>query len=473
MILRPADRIAISPHPSSQATRHRVGSALFAPIDIAALVYFRIVFGAIMLWEVWRYFSHGWIARYYIHPTFHFTYDGFQWIQPWPGIGMYLHFYVLGALAICIMLGLWYRLSTTLFFLGFTYVFLLEQARYLNHFYLICLLSLLMIVIPAHRAVSIDAWWRPSRSSHTAPAWALWLLRAQIGIAYVYGGLAKLNADWLRGEPMRMWLARRTDFPVIGPLFTEEWMVFLFSYGGLLIDLLVVPLLLYRRTRVFAFAAAVVFHLLNAQLLRIGIFPWFMIAATLLFFPPQWPRLGGLWGAAPPPSGPAAAARLSQGQRLTLWLIAAYLTVQLVLPFRHLLYPGNVNWTEEGHRFAWHMKLRSKKGKTRFFALDPASQRTWEINPRDYLTRWQRRKMSIRPGMILQLSHHLAQELREQGYEQIEIRVYATASLNGRAPQLLIDPLVDLAAQPRTWRHKTWIKPLTIPLSNRRPGLKR
>lgn len=441
-----ADRTELSPRPSFQATWRRVGAALIAPIDIAALVYFRIVFGAIMLWEVWRYFSHGWIARYYIHPTFHFTYDGFQWVQPWPGNGMYVHFYALGALAVCIMLGLWYRLSATLFFLGFTYVFLLEQARYLNHFYLISLLSLLMILIPAHRAFSIDAWRRPSLASQTAPSWALWLLRAQIGIAYIYGGLAKLNGDWLRGEPMRMWMARRTDFPLIGSFFTEEWMVYLFSYGGLLLDLFVVPLLLYRRTRVLAFAVAVVFHLLNAQLFRIGIFPWFMIGATLLFFPPHWPRFGGLWGTAPSPSEPAVATHLSQAQRLTLWLLAVYLTVQLVLPLRHFLYPGNVSWSEEGHRFAWHMKLRSKRRKTRFFATDPVSQTTWEIKSRDYLTKWQRRKMSSRPGMILQLSHHLAQELREQGYDQIAIRVHATASLNGRAPQLLINPLVDLAA---------------------------
>lgn len=140
------------------------------------------------------------------------------------------------------LFGFWYRLSATLFFLGFTYVFLLEQARYLNHFYLISLISFLMIFVPAHRAFSIDA--LSGARSATAPAWALWLLRAQIGIPYFYGGLAKLNGDWLRGEPMRVWMASGTDFPLIGPWFTDERVVFLFAYGGLLIDLLVVPLLL-------------------------------------------------------------------------------------------------------------------------------------------------------------------------------------------------------------------------------------
>lgn len=183
--------------------------------------------------------------------------------------------------------------------------------------------------------------------------------------------------------------------------------------------------------------------------------------------------MNGLLGTASSTSEPATSARPSPGQRLVLGLLAAYLVVQLVLPFRHFLYPGNVSWTEEGHRFAWHMKLRSKRGKTRFFATDPVRQKTWEIKSRRYLKRWQRRKMSIRPDMILQFSHYLAQNLRRQGYEQIEIRVHATASLNGRASQLLINPLVDLAAQPRSLRQKTWIKPLTVPLSARKLVRKR
>ncbi|MDA2923355.1 HTTM domain-containing protein, partial [Acidobacteria bacterium AH-259-L09] len=192
-----------------------------APVDIASLVYFRIAFGAIMLWEVWRYFSHNWISPVWMAPTFRFTYWGFDWIKPWPGDGLYLHFYALGLLSLLIILGLFYRFSTTLFFLGFTYCFLLEKTRYLNHFYLVCLISFLLIFVPAHRAFSLDALRRPSRRSDTAPAWALWLLRAQIGIVYFYGGVAKLNSDWLAGEPLRHWLATRTDFPLIGRYFTQ------------------------------------------------------------------------------------------------------------------------------------------------------------------------------------------------------------------------------------------------------------
>ena len=360
------------------------------------------------------------------------------------------------------MLGLAYRVSATLFFLGFTYAFLLEQARYLNHFYLICLISFLMIFLPAHRAASLDALWRPSIRSDTAPAWTIWLLRAQIGIVYFYGGLAKLNVDWFRGEPFRTWLARRTDFPIIGSLFTDEWMVWVLNYGGLLLDLLIVPLLLWRRTRVFAFGTAVLFHLMNVRLFSIGIFPWFMIAATALFFPPGWPRhlFRRFWPALDgeqPESRPTAP--LGRHEQVTLVLVGLYLAVQLFVPLRHFLYPGEVSWTEEGHRFAWRMKLRDKDASAEFVVSIPAEARTWLVDPEDHLTYWQADKMSTRPDMILQFAHYLADSMRKTGYGRVEIRARVEASLNGREERLLIDPTVDLAAEPRSLKPASWIEP--------------
>lgn len=440
---------------------------LFAPVDIAALVYFRIAFGAIMLWEAWRYFANGWIPRYWIDPPMHFTYYGFDWVRPWPGAGMYVHWAVLGLLAVAIAVGYRYRLSAALFFLGFTYAFLLEQARYLNHFYLICLVSFILIVIPAHRAWSFDVRRNPALRSDTAPAWTLWLLRAQIGIAYFYGGIAKLNADWLHGEPLRAWLAARTDFPLIGPLFTQEWVVQLANWGSLAFDLLVVPLLLWPRTRAAAFVLAVLFNLMNARLFSIGIFPWFMIAATALFFPPDWPRRLIARAQAPvQPSSPRA-------PRLTAALLGAYLMLQLLVPLRHYLYAGDVNWTEEGHRFSWHMKLRSKDAEIDFIVTDSAGGQQWVVDPYDELPAWQARKMATRPDMILQYAHHLADEFRRDGHAGVGVRARAVASLNGRRPQRLIDPAVDLARERRSLAPARWIVPLdpaAVPGEERESG---
>jgi len=475
-------------------------SFLFKRVDIASLIFFRIAFGIVMLWEVKRYFDKGWIARYWIDPLFNFAYTGFEWLSPWSGNGMYLHFYGLGLLALFISLGLFYRLSMALFFVAFSYIFLLEEARYLNHFYLIMLLSFVMIFVPAHRSFSLDALLRPGLRADTVPAWTLWLVRFQLGVAYFFGGIAKLNSDWLlRGEPLRDWLSDRTDFPFIGQFFDYEWAVYLFAYGGLLIDLLAVPLLLWRRTRPYAFTAVVLFNLLNASWFSIGIFPWLMIVASSILFAPSWPRklfdtlwlrpshksvlmmagallgtVGALWfhrtfELVPLTVGALAGLLISwffmdkarplsessqfeisykysknitRSQFAVVILLSSWALVQIGLPLRHYTVPSKVSWTEEGHRFAWHMKLRDKDGEVQFYAVNPHTQDSREIDPRATLTSWQYRKMSTRPYMIRQFARYLASKPENL---EAEIRVRALAELNDREPQFLIDPNVDLA----------------------------
>jgi hypothetical protein len=433
-------------------------------VDIASLAVFRVAFGAFMVLEVVRYFRHGWIESYYITPEFHFTYFGFGWVRPWPGVGMYVHFAGLGLAALGITLGLFYRLSATLFFLGFAHVFLLDQAFYLNHFYLIALLALLLVFVPAHRAVSLDARRHPALRSDWAPGWALWLLRAQVGIPYFYGGIAKINGDWLRGEPISSWLLDRTDFPILGSWFAHEWVGLAFAYGGLLLDLLIVPLLLWPRSRPWAFGFGVLFHGLNARLFNIGIFPWLMMAATLIFFEPDWPRRVGLLPSVRKPTPDETTPPSPARARLIVSAVLAYLAVQVLLPLRHLAYRGDVTWSEEGHHFSWRMKLRDKEATVRFLVRDRDTGKSWTVRPREHLSRRQANKMAGHPDMILQFAHYLAERGRRSGSPHLEVRAVTSASVNGREEQRLVDPGVDLAAQPRTWRPASWIVPLYQPL---------
>jgi vitamin K-dependent gamma-carboxylase len=465
--------------PVEQPSRaRRLAHRLFEPVDGASLAVFRILFGAIMLWEVWRYFTNDWIARYFIEPTFHFTYYGFDWVQPWPGNGMRWHFAALGVLAACIMFGLFYRIATPLFFVGFTYVFLLEQARYLNHFYFVALLAFLLCLVPAHRVWSLDSWLATKRPAQTVPTWALWLLRAQIGIVFVGAAVAKMNGDWIRGQPLEIWLGERTDFMVIGRFFDEFWAALLFSYGGLFFDLLVVPFLLIPVTRPFALLAALGFHFMNSELFTIGIFPWLALGTALLFFPPDWPRRLAqrvrerrLRLRRPPfisrVTGPPAGWRLSPARTALLAGLGLFLAIQLFMPLRHWLYPGNVSWTEEGHRFAWHMKLRDKAADARFFATDPASGRSTEVDPFAYLTDWQYDEMAARPDMIVQFARHLEDDARKNfGVDDLKVTTQADASLNGRAFQRMIDPQADLTeVELSPFTTADFIEPLRTPLS--------
>jgi hypothetical protein len=426
---------------------------LFAPVDVASLAVFRVAFGSLLLVEVVRFFANGWIASKYVQPTFHFTYYGFEWVRPWPGAGMYAHFAALGVLAACITLGFATRAAAALFFVGWTYVFLLDQAEYLNHFYLVSLFSLLLVFVPSRGALSLDARLRPSIASDDAPAWSLWVMRTQMAVVYVGAALAKVSWDWLvEGQPMRLWLADVKDMGAIGALAQRPWVAIAMSWGGFLLDLLVVPGLLWKRTRAVAFVLALGFHLANSVLFRIGIFPWMAIAATTLFFEPDWPRRVFHW------------ARTSESKprepaypRQTAVLLAAWLAFQVLMPLRHWLYPGPVDWTEEGHRFSWHMMLREKRGTAAFHVTDPATGRTEVVRPAELLTERQVAKMVARPDMILQFAHHLA---RRRTATRVRVHAHVMVGLNGRRERPLVNPSADLAAEPRTLRHAWWIMPL-------------
>ncbi|MCZ6918335.1 MAG: HTTM domain-containing protein [Gemmatimonadetes bacterium] len=441
-------------------------TSLFTAIPADSLIAFRIAFGLVMFGDAVFLLSRGYVDGYYTNPEFFFTYPGFGWVSPWPGNGMTVHFYLLAALALCIAVGLMYRVSATLFFLGFAYVFLLDQAAYQNHNYLILLISFIMIFVPAHRGYSVDAYYNTHLSTNTAPAWTLWLLRFQIGVVYVYGGIAKISGDWLHGEPLLRFLPGQTDFPIVGRFFSRPEAAYTLSYGGLLFDLFLVPLLLWRRTRIAAFAAAVLFHLFNHTLFDIGIFPWLMIPATLLFFSPTWPRAIPRWS---PGRGTSevlpdqAFGTRPRRRKVVLAALGAYCAIQLLVPLRHHLYPGDVNWTEEGHIFSWRMKLRNKSAGGVFLVRDPQNDIEWQADARRYLMPHQIQRMFSRPDMIRQFAEHLSETI-ETDSGNLEVRARISASLHGRPTQPLVDPTVDLAKVGFSLALAPWIVPLQYPL---------
>ena len=150
---------------------------------------------------------------------------------------------------------------------------------------------------------------------------------------------------------------------------------------------------------------------------------------------------------------------------MVVTFILLYATMQLALPLRHGLYPGDVNWTEEGDLFSWRMKLRDKQGWSRFFVTHPPSRRTWMADPALHLNPVQATRMSGQPDLVLQYAHFLAGEAKRRGYDRVEVRARVVTSLNARKPQLLVDPRVDLAAQPRTLAPVSWIQPLEGPVT--------
>ena len=443
----------------------KIRERAFAPVDITSLVFFRIAFGLVMVGEV--ILLRDQIAASWIHPRFLFKYYGFSWVQPWPGNGLYIHWAVLGILAAFIAVGFLYRISAALFFFSCTYFFLLDEGRYVNHSYLMCLFGFLLIFVPAHRAFSVDAWLNPKLRAQTAPAWALWLLRAQMGVVYFFAGVAKISPDWLRGEPMRTWLTHSIHSPLIDRFSHAAWTPYVASYAGLLLDLLAAPLLLWRRTRLVAFCLVVLFHILNAQFFPIGVFPWLAIAATTIFLSPDWPRrIISVFRRAVAPSPPIKKAELPPHgkQNLVLSFIAIYVAIQILVPLAHFFYPGGIEWTYAEHHFAWQMLLRRQNATGFFYVTDPNNDETYQVKARTYLDPRQMARMAWRPDMVQQFARYLATVTLRSGPQPLKVQVRMFVSINGRKPQLFLDPNVDLAAEPHVWGRPRWLLQIHEPL---------
>ena len=437
------------------------------PADSASV--FRIVFGLLGVAAVLRFAANGWIDELYIEPAYHFSYYGFAWVKPWPGWGMYLHFALLGLASLGVALGYRYRLSITAFFLIFTYVELIDKTTYLNHYYFVSLVSLVMIFLPLNRSMSLDARRKPRHeASPTIPVAAIWMLRAQVGLVYVFAGIAKLNPDWLfHAQPLSIWLYNSTDAPLVGFLLRESWAPYAMSWAGALFDLTIVGWLLCRRTRPIAYVVLVAFHLLTGLLFpTIGVFPWIMIGAGLIFFDPDWPsrvfrRLSGQGETggrdASPSSIQAGDGPLPWQVKAALLLAAVFLSVQAVAPLRHLAYPGNVRWNEEGYRFSWRVLVTEKTGLVKFRVSGSTLDGERLIYPERYLTPLQVERMAIQPDMILETAHIIRDDFAGRGYEGVEVKADAFVTFNGRPAARLIDPYVNLADIEPGITPKSWV----------------
>jgi len=433
---------------------------------------FRITFGLMVILGAISDFliDDSYQMANFISPEFHVKYTYFEWVPAWPELWMmHTHIVIVGLMGVLITLGLFYRFAMVVFTLLFTWGFLIEAAFYLNHYYLIILFSIIMIFLPMNRMWSLDAMRHPSWGG-MMPGWCLALFRAQVEIVLLYAGLVKINYDWLHAEPLGIFL-RANPRHIFGALAFQDWFVMLGAYGVIALHVLGAPLLFFKRTRLWVFIVYCLFHLMNSYTFQIGVFPYFTIMATTVFFAPNWPaafirkwpaldaKLGVTAKAVIPPPSPA---RLHP---LVIWGAGIWLVLQILIPLRGALYPGEANWSREGYGFAWRMMLDSHRFYgSRCMVIDTASGRQWIINPQDYLTERQFSNVSTEPKAVLQFARYIeAKWQREQGAGDVIVKCELPVSLNGRKPALLIDPQVDLTRE--TWgiAPETWINPMPEP----------
>lgn len=429
------------------------------------LAVFRIGFGIMMCLSIVRFWYNGWIEKLYIAPTYHFSYYGFEWVKPL-GDYTYILFILCGIASICIALGLKYRLAIITFFLSFTYIELMDKTTYLNHYYFISLLSFLMIFLPANAYFSVDNIIR-KRSYSTIPKWTIDSVKLLIGIVYFYAGLAKINSDWLfKAMPLKIWLPSKYDLPLIGEnLMQQDWFFYAMSWSGMLYDLCIPFLLLYRRTRWIAFALVIFFHVFTRILFPIGMFPYIMIVSALIFFDDTvhhkilnvFRRIIGAFNIK---IGAIKDHGLYNAKRKVIVpLLIVFFALQIVFPFRYLLYPGELFWTEEGFRFSWRVMLMEKVGYANFKVVDGESGEFFYVDNTDFLSTFQEKQMSFQPDFILEYAHYLGDHFKAQGHQNVEVYVDCYVALNGRISQRYIDSNIDLYQEKESFKHKTWILP--------------
>lgn len=431
--------------------------------EAAPLAVFRILFGILMLISLLRFWANGWIEKLYLEPKFHFSFFGFEWVKPF-GNFTYFLFLICGIAAVLISIGYKYRIAIIIFFLSFTYIELIDKTTYLNHYYFVSVVSFLMIFLPANAYYAVDAYKNTAVAFQKIPRWTIDSIKLLLGIVYFYAGLAKLNSDWLlKAMPLKIWLPSKYDVPFLGDLLGENWVHYAFSWSGVAYDLSIPFFLLYRKTRPYAFVVVVIFHVLTRVLFSIGMFPYIMIVATIIFFDAKvHHKVLQLLS----PILNITKARFDTGiskanvkLNVVHGIVLIFFTFQLLFPFRYLCYPGELFWTEEGYRLSWRVMLVEKAGYAQFKIVNGKTGKWFYVDNTDFLTAFQEKQMAFQSDFILEYAHYLENHFAKQGHENIEIYVESFVTLNGRRSTTFIDPKVDLTKEKESFKHKYWLVP--------------
>ena len=429
---------------------------LFKHIDNSGLIVFRMIFGLLCFLEAVGAVFTGWIRRTLIEPEFTFSFIGFEWLQPLPGNWMYVYYFVMGILGLLIMVGYKYRFSMLMFALMWTATYLMQKSSYNNHYYLLFLLSFLMVFLPANRYASIDVKLNPSLKRLSMPSWCKWVFVLQLFILYTYASIAKLYPDWLDTSVIAILMKNKASYPIIGELLQQTPVHYVLAYGGILFDGLIIPLLLYKPTRKYAFLVSIFFHLFNSIVFQIGIFPYLSLAFSLFFFEPKTIQKIFL---KKKPFYNSNEVIVPKYSNVLIVCFSIYFLIHISLPLRHHFFEDDVLWTEEGHRLSWRMMLRAKNGRTTYSVIDAETNSPIPIKLNDYLTKKQQRSASTKPDVIWQFAQHLKQDFAKKG-KTVKVYVKSYVSVNGKPSKQLIDPKIDLANEEwHHFKHHDWILP--------------
>lgn len=432
---------------------------LFKRIDNAPLIVFRIFLGILIFAEAVGALVLGWVNEIFVAPEFTFPLAGFEFLKPLPGIGMYVLFAGMALLGILISIGYWYRIAVLSFSIIWLYVYVLQTSSYNNHYYLLAIVCFIMCFLPAHAYASIDVKKNPALFQATMPQWILIVMIVQIAIVYFYAAAAKFYPDWLDATFTRRLFLPKSHYPIVGYLFDKSWFHYFIAYAGIGFDMLIVPFFLFKNTRMLALIASLIFHLFNAAIIQIGIFPFFALSLIVFFYPPETIRRTFFKNKKPQHENNES--YQFKGEGIFKYIFIPHLLLQMLLPLRHHFIEGNVFWTDEAHKHSWRMMLRSRSGKIKFKVVNKNNGEESDYPVYQKVSMKQRKTVSISPFAIQQMAKHIGQEYKAKG-EDVAVYAESYLGVNGRPMLLFIDSTVDLTKVKYTiFGHNDWV--LTYP----------
>lgn len=429
---------------------------LFKQIDNTGLSLFRVIFGLLITLEAFGAIATGWVHRVFVAPEFTFNFIGFDFLQIFVGEGMYFYFTLMGIFGIFVMLGYKYRLAMFSYALLWTTVYLMQKTSYNNHYYLMVLLCWIMAFLPANKRYSLDAKLNPSFKSLSMPQWVKWTLILQVGIVFIYGSVAKWYPDWLNGTAPGIILSAKRNYFLIGGFLQQNWVHYAIAYFGILFDLLIIPMLLWKKTRLLGFYLSLFFHLFNSIVFQVGIFPYMSIAFALFFFTSETIQKRFKLKKEIYKEDNII---IPKYNNILIGIFFIYFLFQIGLPLRHWAIQDNVLWTEEGHRMSWRMMLRTKSGTLTVRVED---KQTGENKVYDYkknLSAKQKRSIATKPDLMWQLAQRIKASETKKG-KDVAVYMNSKVSINGGPFHQFTDPKIDIANL--NWdpiKHTNWLLP--------------
>ena len=441
---------------------------LFRKIDNSALVIFRIIFGLLIVAECWGAIFTGWVNVNMVEPQLTFTFIGFEWLNNLLGPNMIIYYVIMGLLGIFITAGSFYRFAAILFAIMWSLSYWMQKTSYNNHYYLFMLVSWMMTVMPAHHFFSVDSFLFPKIKRLSCKNWVPVLFIIQLFIVYTFAAVAKLYPDWFNGVFINLHFIEYANLisykyqltglaSVIGSLEFAQ----VFAWGGFLFDLLIIPAMLFQPTRSIAIKCAIFFHVFNSLVFGIGIFPFFALAMMIFFYDPDkiqelFFKTKSFMMDRNDEDGLITTRRVAFS-----YLLMIYVLWQIYLPLRHFHIPGNVFWTEEGHRLSWRMMLRNRSNDTKVFIAYPDKNGKIngkeEINFNKYLTYKQAGRFGSSADMIWQMAKFVKEDYKKKG-KNVMVFVDSKVSINGSEYYQYTNPKVDIANTKWSYfGHQGWI----------------